>query len=375
MKKLSLLILCGLLSAAPAVNAENDINVYLNGSQLSFDQNPLIVNDRTYVPARSIFEAFGMNVEWDNEAQSAYIYNNDTEISLSVNSNEMYINGEAVALGNTPFIENGRILVPLRAISEALDCKVSWDAVSCSVVIICGGTVSPTYAPTAAPTQNPDTLPTAQPTEIPSPDTTPIPTSEPAPTDTPTAAPTLTPTAAPTLTPTAAPTAAPTSTPTAAPTTAPTSTPTAAPTSTPTAVPTTAPTQAPSGLSAMEQEVFALVNSERAKNGLSALSWADDVAAVARAHSSDMINRGFFSHTNPDDESPFDRLKNNGISYTTAAVNIAYGQKTPADVINAWMNSSGHRANILNKNVTELGVGAVKNNNGTIYWTQVFVAR
>ncbi len=375
MKKLSLLILCGLLSAAPAVNAENDINVYLNGSQLSFDQNPLIVNDRTYVPARSIFEAFGMNVEWDNEAQSAYIYNNDTEISLSVNSNEMYINGEAVALENTPFIENGRILVPLRAISEALDCKVSWDAVSCSVVIICGGTVSPTYAPTAAPTQNPDTLPTAQPTEIPSPDTTPIPTSEPAPTDTPTAAPTLTPTAAPTLTPTAAPTAAPTSTPTAAPTTAPTSTPTAAPTSTPTAVPTTAPTQAPSGLSAMEQEVLALVNSERAKNGLSALSWADDVAAVARAHSSDMINRGFFSHTNPDGESPFDRLKNNGISYRTAAENIAYGQKTPADVMNAWMNSSGHRANILNKNVTELGVGAVKNNNGTIYWTQVFVAR
>lgn len=375
MKKLSLLILCGLLSAAPAVNAENDINVYLNGSQLSFDQNPLIVNDRTYVPARSIFEAFGMNVEWDNEAQSAYIYNNDTEISLSVNSNEMYINGEAVALENTPFIENGRILVPLRAISEALDCKVSWDAVSCSVVIICGGTVSPTYAPTAAPTQNPDTLPTAQPTEIPSPDTTPIPTSEPAPTDTPTAAPTLTPTAAPTLTPTAAPTAAPTSTPTAAPTTAPTSTPTAAPTSTPTAVPTTAPTQAPSGLSAMEQEVLALVNSERAKNGLSALSWADDVATVARAHSSDMINRGFFSHTNPDGESPFDRLKNNGISYRTAAENIAYGQKTPADVMNAWMNSSGHRANILNKNVTELGVGAVKNNNGTIYWTQVFVAR
>lgn len=375
MKKLSLLILCGLLSAAPAVNAENDINVYLNGSQLSFDQNPLIVNDRTYVPARSIFEAFGMNVEWDNEAQSAYIYNNDTEISLSVNSNEMYINGEAVALENTPFIENGRILVPLRAISEALDCKVSWDAVSCSVAIICGGTVSPTYAPTAAPTQNPDTLPTAQPTEIPSPDTTPIPTSEPAPTDTPTAAPTLTPTAAPTLTPTAAPTAAPTSTPTAAPTTAPTSTPTAAPTSTPTAVPTTAPTQAPSGLSAMEQEVLALVNSERAKNGLSALSWADDVAAVARAHSSDMINRGFFSHTNPDGESPFDRLKNNGISYRTAAENIAYGQKTPADVMSAWMNSSGHRANILNKNVTELGVGAVKNNNGTIYWTQVFVAR
>lgn len=152
--------------------------------------------------------------------------------------------------------------------------------------------------------------------------------------------------------------------------------PTAAPTAKPTAAPTAPPsTQSPSSVSAFEKEVFELVNKERASNGLHTLTWADDIAAVARAHSQDMIDRKFFSHTNPDGNSPFDRLRNAGISYTAAAENIAYGQQTPQAVMNAWMNSSGHRANILNSRVKEIGVGAVKASNGTIYWTQVFAAR
>lgn len=125
----------------------------------------------------------------------------------------------------------------------------------------------------------------------------------------------------------------------------------------------------------MEQQVLKLVNEVRAENGLSPLTWADDLANVARAHSQDMINRNFFSHTNPDGLSPFDRLKNSGISYRAAAENIAYGQKTAEAVMDAWMNSSGHRANILSSSVKELGVGAAKASNGTIYWTQVFVSR
>ena len=366
MKKLNLLILCGLLLSAPAAKAENDINVFLNGNQLSFDQNPVMVNDRTYVPARGIFEALGMNVEWDSENKSAYIYGDGMEIGLSANSSEMYINGETVELDNVPFIENGRILVPLRAISEALNCEIDWDALTCSVVII-GGTISPTYIPTAQPTYEP------QPTEIPEPDATQTPSANP--TSEPTAAPTITPTqqptAAPTITPTQQPTAAPTLNPTAAPTVTPTQKPTAAPT----VAPTAAPTQAPSELSAMEREVFELVNKARTENGLSPLSWANDLASVARAHSSDMISRNFFSHTNPDGESPSDRLKRNGISYRASAENIAYGQQSASAVMEAWMNSSGHRANILSRNVTELGVGAVKNSRGTIYWTQVFVSR
>lgn len=177
-------------------------------------------------------------------------------------------------------------------------------------------------------------------------------------------------------------TEAPTQAPTAAPTAAPTSSPTERPTASPTAKPTTAPTAAPtakpvaaSSASAIEREVLELVNAERAKYGLSALTWADDLASVARAHSKDMIDRGFFDHTNPDGRSPFDRLRLAGISYRTAAENIAYGQRTPEAVMQAWMNSSGHRANILNANVKEIGVGAVTSQSGTIYWTQLFVAR
>lgn len=127
--------------------------------------------------------------------------------------------------------------------------------------------------------------------------------------------------------------------------------------------------------SAIEKEVFDLVNKTRASYGLSQLTWANDLAAVARAHSQDMINRRFFDHTNPDGLSPFDRMRAAGIRYRTAAENIAYGQRTPEAVMNAWMNSSGHRANILNASVKELGVGAVANSAGTIYWTQEFVAR
>lgn len=194
------------------------------------------------------------------------------------------------------------------------------------------------------------------------------------------AAPTATPkaTAAPAATPkaTAAPTAAPKVTPTPkAPTAAPKATATPKATAAPTATPKTTAAPAATSASAIEKEVFELVNEVRAQYGLSKLTWADDLANVARAHSRDMINRSFFDHTNPDGYSPFDRLRNNGISYRTAAENIAYGQRTPKAVMDAWMNSSGHRANILNANVKELGVGAATNSSGTIYWTQVFVAR
>ena len=125
----------------------------------------------------------------------------------------------------------------------------------------------------------------------------------------------------------------------------------------------------------MEAEVLRLVNEERAKYGLGALKRASDLDALARAHSQDMINRHFFDHTNPDGQSPFDRMRAAGISYRAAAENIAYGQRSAAAVMDAWMNSSGHRANILNGTYTEIGIGAVKNSGGTIYWTQEFVKR
>ncbi len=121
-----------------------------------------------------------------------------------------------------------------------------------------------------------------------------------------------------------------------------------------------------------ELRVLELVNAERAKHGLSALTWDSSLAAVAEAHSLDMAENNFFSHTNLKGQSPFDRMKAFGISYSYAAENIAAGQKTPESVMNSWMNSEGHRKNILNQNVTRLGAGYVQGGSYGHYWTQVF---
>ena len=133
----------------------------------------------------------------------------------------------------------------------------------------------------------------------------------------------------------------------------------------------TIPNAAP--LSDLETEVFNLVNQQRKSNGLPALTYNWEVARCARYKSQDMINKGYFSHTSPTYGSPFNMMENFGIKFSAAAENIAKGQRTPQEVMNAWMNSSGHRANILSKNVTQIGVGAAKSSNGTLYWTQMFI--
>ncbi len=124
-----------------------------------------------------------------------------------------------------------------------------------------------------------------------------------------------------------------------------------------------------------QKEVVRLVNVERAKVGLKDLSLNSELSKVATLKSQDMINKNYFSHTSPTYGSPFDMMKKFNISYKTAGENIAKGQKTPAEVVNAWMNSKGHRENILNKNYTEIGIGVAKDSKGTLYWTQMFIGR
>lgn len=124
----------------------------------------------------------------------------------------------------------------------------------------------------------------------------------------------------------------------------------------------------------LEKRVLELTNEERAKQGLDPLVWNDTLAETARAHSRDMVKRGFFSHNNPDGQSPFDRMKAAGITYKAAAENIAAGQATPEKVIIEWMNSDGHRHNILNPDLKELGVGLARGGEYGIYWTQNFAA-
>lgn len=119
-----------------------------------------------------------------------------------------------------------------------------------------------------------------------------------------------------------------------------------------------------------EEEVARLANEQRAKNGLSPLTLNWELSRVARYKSEDMARNRYFSHTSPTYGTPFEMIRSFGLSYRSAGENIAYGQRTPAAVMDAWMNSSGHRANILNASYTQIGVGYYANGN---YWTQMFI--
>lgn len=121
-----------------------------------------------------------------------------------------------------------------------------------------------------------------------------------------------------------------------------------------------------------EQEVIRLVNEIRAENGLKSLNYNWELARVARYKSQDMKDNGYFAHNSPVYGTPFQMIKNFGISFRSAGENIARGYASPQAVVNAWMNSSGHRANILNANYTHIGVGYVSGGN---YWTQMFIAK
>lgn len=127
-----------------------------------------------------------------------------------------------------------------------------------------------------------------------------------------------------------------------------------------------------STVSSYEAEVIRLVNEARISQGLSPLSHNWELSRVARYKSQDMRDNRYFSHTSPTYGSPFQMMKDFGISYRSAGENIARGQRTPQAVFDGWMNSSGHRANILNSSYTHIGVGYVKDGN---YWTQMFIRK
>jgi uncharacterized YkwD family protein len=125
-----------------------------------------------------------------------------------------------------------------------------------------------------------------------------------------------------------------------------------------------------SDISSFEQQVVTLVNQQRTALGLAPLTLSSELSNVARTKSQDMSDNNYFSHTSPTYGSPFDMLTSFGISYSSAGENIAMGYQTPEAVVSAWMNSPGHRANILNASYTQIGVGYVSSGN---YWTQEFI--
>ena len=137
--------------------------------------------------------------------------------------------------------------------------------------------------------------------------------------------------------------------------------------------PSTTPASSSSSASADEAEVVRLTNVERAKAGCGALRIDDRLVAAARAHSTDMIAEKFFSHTGSNGSDFVAREKAAGYPKNGAsAENIAYGYRTPAEVMDGWMHSAGHRANILDCGSLAVGVGLARTSSGTTYWTQDF---
>ena len=121
-----------------------------------------------------------------------------------------------------------------------------------------------------------------------------------------------------------------------------------------------------------EKEVVRLVNEIRVQRGLKELTYNWELSRVARYKSQDMKDNRYFSHTSPVYGTPFQMIKAFGITYRSAGENIARGQTSPQSVVNAWMNSAGHRANILSASFTQIGVGYVAGGN---YWTQMFIGK
>ncbi|AIQ48085.1 hypothetical protein R70723_20875 [Paenibacillus sp. FSL R7-0273] len=133
---------------------------------------------------------------------------------------------------------------------------------------------------------------------------------------------------------------------------------------------TAAPVATAAAQSSYVKQVVDLVNKERAAAGLSPVTALDSLNKVAAAKAADMRVNNYFSHTSPTYGSPFDMMKSFGVTYRAAGENIAMGQKTPQEVMTAWMNSAGHRANILSANFNYIGVGFDNN-----YWVQEFIGK
>lgn len=125
----------------------------------------------------------------------------------------------------------------------------------------------------------------------------------------------------------------------------------------------------------MAEAILLLVNTERSKQGLKELTLSQNLTNIATMKSKDMADKNYFSHTSPTYGTPFQMLQDFGVTYRAAGENIAAGQKTAQEVMNSWMNSSGHRANILNASYTELGVGYYVGGSYGTYWTQLFIGK
>lgn len=126
---------------------------------------------------------------------------------------------------------------------------------------------------------------------------------------------------------------------------------------------------------AKENEVLRLVNQYRKENGLKELTLSTQLIDLAEMKAKDMADKNYFSHTSPTYGSPFQMLQSHGVNYKSAGENIAAGQRSATEVMQSWMNSSGHRANILNPSYTEIGIGYYAGGSYRTYWVQLFTGK
>lgn len=154
--------------------ANKGITVTLDGKEIMFDVQPQLINERTMVPLRAIFEALDAEVLWTQETKTVTSSKDKTVISMSIDNPVMTVNGQSITLDTPPCIIDERTLVPVRAISEAFDLNVDWEQSTQTVVITTKGTVKddtpteePTPVPTVAPTPKPTPVPTVVPTQEP----------------------------------------------------------------------------------------------------------------------------------------------------------------------------------------------------------------
>ena len=122
----------------------------------------------------------------------------------------------------------------------------------------------------------------------------------------------------------------------------------------------------------VESQVLNIVNQKRQSQGLKPLQMDWELQRVARIKACDMAQKGYFSHNSPTYGSPFDMMKQYGIKFKSAGENIAMGQRTPQEVMQSWMNSQGHRENILKPDFTHIGVGYCQSGN---HWVQMFISK
>ncbi len=135
------------------------------------------------------------------------------------------------------------------------------------------------------------------------------------------------------------------------------------------------PDSSDSAIKPFEKQVVKLTNKERTKRGLNPLKIDKKLSKMARKKSEDMRDSGYFDHKSPNYGSPFDMMKQFDIHFTAAGENIAAGQKTPEQVVEAWMHSEGHRKNILNDSFTHIGLGYVEGGKYGTYWSQEFTRK